>query len=324
MHPTTPNEDRRRPAMPLEEQAFAVKTCACSGIRWCRRCLDPELRRRSGMDPPTRMPAFLEAPDAALDGPAAPDFVHAFDARSGRAPGCPAFSGVRVQPDFVSETEALALLEEIEDSPLLQAQSGKWKQHFGPRINFNRRKLSADRFEGLPRYAHAIEAAARRSLEEGPHPSVADRRALERALAEYTTTDAFVLRYRQSERSNLDFHVDDEHAYGELILGLSLESDSVLTFLEGGAETGAGRPDGDLSAERVREETPEARPPRCVRVALPARSLLALYGPARSRWRHAILARDVRGQRTSITLRTLAPALRQTEAGGRVMRLARP
>ena len=324
MVPTTENDGPPGTTKPLEEEAEIVKSCACSGIRWCRRCLDPELRRRAGMDPPTRMPAFLDAPDTALDGPRAPDFVHAFDVRSGLTPGCPAFSGVRVHPDFVSEAEARSLLEEIEATPLVRAQSGKWKQHFGPRINFNKRKLSANRFEGLPRYAHAIESAARRVLDEGPHPSDADHRTLERALAEYTTTDTFVLRYRQAERSNLDFHVDDEHAYGELILGLSLESDSVLTFLEGGAETRAGRPDGDLAVERAREETPDERPPRCVRVALPARSLLALWGPARSHWRHAILARDIRGQRTSITLRTLAPALRQTDAGQRVMRLARP
>ena len=276
------------------------------------------------MDPPTRLPAFLEAPDAALDGPDAPDFVHVFDARSQRVPDCPVFFGVRVHPDFVSETEAAALLEQIEASPLVPAQSGKGKQHFGPRINFNKRKLRADRFEGLPSYAHEIERAARRRLADGLHPSEADREALERALAEYTTTDAFVLRYREAELSNLDFHVDDEHAYGELILGLSLESDSVLTFLEGGAEAGVGRPEGDLSAERDREEKPDERPPRCVRVALPARSLLALYGPARSQWRHALLARDIHGQRTSITLRTLAPSLRETEAGQRVMRLARP
>ena len=55
-----------RPTMPLEDEADAVKTCACSGIRWCRRCLDPALRSRSGMDPPARLLSLAEEKAARL------------------------------------------------------------------------------------------------------------------------------------------------------------------------------------------------------------------------------------------------------------------
>ena len=123
------------------------------------------------------------------------------------------------------------------------------------------------------------------------------RSKLEEALERYRTTDVFVLRYYEDDQSNLDFHSDDVFAYGEVILNLSLESNSVLSFLE--HETGA-----------------------CVRAAIPARSLAVLFGAARYEWDHAILADDVSGRRTSITLRTLSDELRGTPDGQRVMALA--
>ena len=127
----------------------------------------------------------------------------------------------------------------------------------------------------------------------------------DRALAAYQTTDAFVLRYFEREASNLDFHVDDLFAYGEAIVDVSLDSDSVLTFL--------GPADGGEPAEsRV-----------CVRVPLPARSIAVVHGRARFDWQHAILAPDIRGVRTSITLRTLGGAPRATDAGRQVLLRAR-
>ena len=60
-----------------------------------------------------------------------------------------------------------------------------------------------------------------------------------------------------------------------------------------------------------------------VRVPLPARSVAVLHGDARWHWQHAVLARDVVGRRTSVTLRTLSPALRDTEIGREVLDRAR-
>ena len=112
--------------------------------------------------------------------------------------------------------------------------------------------------------------------------------------------DVFVLRYREEALSNLDPHVDDLHAYGELILDLSLETEGALTFLHPA--------DAD-------EQTRDAR---CVRVALPPRSLALIFGRARIEWSHAILPHDTHGQRTSITIRTLSSAVRQSAEGARV------
>ena len=88
----------------------------------------------------------------------------------------------------------------------------------------------------------------------------------------------------------------------ELILDLSLESDSMLTFF---------RVSLSESGRQVEE---------CVRVPLPARSLVAIYGSARFDWEHAILAYDIVGQRTGITFRTLQEDLRNTEKIARSFR----
>jgi alkylated DNA repair dioxygenase AlkB len=252
------------------------KTCVCTGIRWCAACSDPALRSAYGMYDPLPLAACLAGlTPGKLAGPVGR--VAAFDVATQRAPRCPDFDGVVVVEDFVSIAEAEALLAEIEAEPFAAAQSGKQKQHYGPKINFKKRRAKANGFSGLPRYTHWLE----------------DRLRLTHSvpMGDFETTDVFVLRYEEDRASNLDFHRDDTFAYGEAILDFSLESDSVLTFLE--------RPMPGVRTSQT----------KCVRIPLPARSLAVLYGRARFSWDHAILAYDISGRRTSITLRTLSEML---------------
>lgn len=232
------------------------------------------------------------------------DLITHFEFDSQSAPGCAEFQGVRVFRDFLSPAESDDLLREIDRSEFTKAQSGKRKQHYGPKINFNKRKINAKNFRGLPPYASRIEERLRQLAMEDLPSDPFDRRSIMAALDAFEATDVFVLRYLERDESNLDFHVDDTFAYGELILDLSLESDSVLTFLR-------ARPhDGSTITE-------------CVRVPLPARSLAAVYGQARFEWEHAILSYDIDDRRTSITLRTLHENLLRTEAGQFVIESAR-
>ena len=263
------------------------------------------------------MDAPLALPDWLVDGLDAPRRdanpgearrVHVFDPSSQSAPDCPLFSGVRVYPEALSPSETEKLLDEINAKPFLPSQSGKHKQHYGPRFNFMRRRMNAERFDGLPEYAHFLESRLRDRVARDASGDPADLDACRSALAEYETTDVFVLRYFESDESNLDFHVDDLYAYGETILDVSLDSDSLLSFL------GPPRPDRpDASQQEL----------VCVRVPLPARSVAVVYGRARFDWQHALLARDIRGIRTSITLRTLSDTLRGTDAGHEVLSRAR-
>ncbi len=233
------------------------------------------------------------------------DSIAYFDLELQRAPACPSFSGVRVFRDFFTRREAESILREIEATPFVRAQSGKLKQHYGPKINFNKKKVNANQFQGVPAYALQIEDRLHKLVAaETVDCSATDRDAFERALQSFQTTDVFVLRYFEREASNLDFHLDDTFAYDELILDLSLESDSVMTFLD----------------PRHTDENPGT--PTCVRVPLPARSLAVQYGRARFEWEHGVLAYDIDGQRTSITSRALHHELRDTPEGRRIVVLA--
>jgi len=271
--------------------------CACTGVRWCAVCRDPDVRAARRMDDVVEIPAFLEPPPpcgeehAPGEGP-----IQAFDPASHSAPGCPEFAGVLLLEDFIDPAEADALLAVIERRPFKPAQSGKGKQHFGAKVNFNKRKVNLAGFAGLPEWAHGLVRRIECRLEAlGAQDDL--QPGLEQAWQTFTPTDVFVLRYERGSASNLDFHVDDTFAYGELIAALSLESDSVMTFLPG------------------TDEMSPADASYCVRVPLPARSLALVYGPARYDWQHAILADDIAGRRTSVTIRCLSEVLSQTETG---------
>jgi len=277
-----------------------AKTCGCTGVRWCTDCRAPERRAAWKLRPPIPTPAFLQERPMGAGRAACGSRVHVFDPGTQRVPDLPGFRGLVVLPDFVTRAETDDLLAEIEAAPFAPAQSGKQKQHFGAKANFRKRRLNAAHFAGLPGYAAALEARlrARWAATTGWPAGLAE------ALAGYVTTDVFVLRYHARRGSNLDVHVDDTWAYGELILDLSLESDAWMTFLDRDPQDGI---DGPFT---------------CVRAALPARSLALLFGPARYAWHHGIASGDIQGRRTSITLRTLAHALRASPEGRVVLEVS--
>lgn len=267
------------------------------------------MRRR--MDDPVPMPALLAHRPDMSESSSDASRIHFFDGSTQSVPRYPEFAGVRLYRDFLSESEASGLLEAIGKSPFSPAQSGKAKQHYGPRINFNKRKMNPTAFVGLPAYARELESRMRTCVRDDPAFLPHTRASIDAALEAFETTDVFVLRYWPEEESNLDFHLDDPFAYGELILDISLESDAILTFVR-------GRPNSELGkSDSILDE------PVCVRVPMPARSLVVLYGPARFEWEHAILTYDIEFQRTSVTLRTLSQALRKTDDGRIVVERAR-
>jgi alkylated DNA repair dioxygenase AlkB len=77
---------------------------------------------------------------------------------------------------------------------------------------------------------------------------------------------------------SLAAHFDHRTTYEELIVGISLNSDSQITFTKGKESQ---------------------------KVSLPRRSLYVMYGPSRNQWKHAIEKEDVKGRRVSITFRTI-------------------
>ncbi|MBJ19295.1 MAG: hypothetical protein CL933_07695, partial [Deltaproteobacteria bacterium] len=183
------------------------------------------------MDDPVPIPPLLEERPGKSGRTATGSPIHLFDPVSQSTPSFPEFEGVRLYHDLFTESEAARLIDTIDAIPFIPAQSGKGKQHYGPRINFNKRKMKAEAFHGIPAYARDIESRMRTRIREDRSLTPREHRAIDSALTTFETTDVFVLRYRPEQSSNLDFHLDDPFAYGELIADLSLQSDAVLTFL---------------------------------------------------------------------------------------------
>lgn len=251
------------------------------------------------MDDPLPLPVRLRSRPAEGD-----DWVCTFDPLSQTAPGAPSFTGLHVFPEFLSVSESRDLLRAIEEREFVPAQSGKSKQHHGAKVNFNKRRIKSSAFRGLPTYAACLEARLKQVFGRLSADDALRSDEGIRATENFVTTDVFVLRYEKEEASNLDFHIDDTFAYGEAIFDISLESDSVLTF--------------------IRRENASEEPVECVRANLPARSVAFLFGAARYEWEHAILPYDILARRTSVTLRTLSPEAIRMEEGRRVLEIARP
>merc|ERR1712129_44423 len=103
--------------------------------------------------------------------------------------------------------------------------------------------------------------------------------------------------YDSSRSASHDFHIDDTWLWGERIVGVSLQSDSIFTLYDPGADI-------------------------AIQVPLPRRSAYLLSGSARYQWQHGLLAEDIHGDRIAVTFRELTPELAGTDVGQTVLKLA--
>jgi alkylated DNA repair protein alkB family protein 4 len=123
---------------------------------------------------------------------------------------------VRVYLNFISEDEERKLVEDIDKGEWLPSQSGRFKQDYGPRANYKRKKLKLDKFQGLPKYSQYI----RNRLAEGEIYELSD----------FIPVEQCNLDYRPELGSSIDFHFDDFWLWGERLIILNVLSDSYMLF----------------------------------------------------------------------------------------------
>ena len=119
------------------------------------------------------------------------------------------------------------------------------------------------------------------------------------------------LEYDVEKGSSIDPHIDDCWIWGERIPTLSMLSDSVLTMNK---YTGSRYNLEDTKTyQRIVPRTFESdKVEDCIlRIPMPRRSLLILYGDLRYDWEHSILRQDVDGRRVCLTYRELTPTFRE-------------
>lgn len=204
------------------------------------------------------------------------------------------FAGVHIQTDFVSAAEESDLLHGIDEMPWQTSQSGRRKQNFGPKTNFKKMKLACGTFAGFPAFSRFVQQRF------GTVPLLSTFRTIEQCSLEYDPTKG----------ASIDPHIDDCWIWGERIVTVSLLSDSVLTLtLYEGDRSRYNLPlvdayAGHLLAGLADEAELSERWRRVVvRLPMPARSLMVLYGGPRYQWEHCVLREDIAQRRVCVAYR---------------------
>lgn len=220
------------------------------------------------------------------------------------SPGIP-FPGILVSLDWINKEEEQVLIDGFDSLPWDTSQSGRRKQNYGPKTNFKKMKLKPGDFNGFPAYSRFVQERFN-DLD---------------LMKNYHTIEQCSLEYDPTKGASIDPHIDDCWIWGERVVTVNCLSDSVLTltrYLGDKSRYNLPQVDKyrnkliDLSATTVDELL--ASPDIVVRVPMPRRSLIVLYGPPRYDWEHSVLREDVNVRRVCIAYREFTPPYLDEEA----------
>lgn len=187
----------------------------------------------------------------------------------------------------------------IDEMPWATSQSGRRKQNFGPKTNFKKQKLQCGAFAGFPAFSQFVQ----------------QRFADVPLLRTFRTIEQCSLEYAPEKGASIDPHIDDCWVWGERVVTVNLLSDAVLTLTlyDGDRQRynlplvagyrqhllGACEPDEEALAQRWANVV--------VRLPMPRRSLMVLFGGPRYQWEHCVLREDVRARRVCVAYREFTP-----------------
>ncbi|GAB0095234.1 alpha-ketoglutarate-dependent dioxygenase alkB homolog 4 [Sergentomyia squamirostris] len=204
------------------------------------------------------------------------------------------FPGVFVLPDFITSSEEDELMRGIDSMPWDISQSGRRKQNFGPKTNFKKMKLQCGQFRGFPEFSQFVQ----------------EKFSTVPLLRNYQTIEQCSLEYDPARGASIDPHIDDCWIWGERVVTVNCLTDSVLTlapyredskrynlYLVDSYKQHLISPLGDLPAEEI-----------LVRIPMPRRSLIVLYGSPRYQWEHSVLREDIQERRVCIAYREFTPS----------------
>ncbi|XP_057658683.1 alpha-ketoglutarate-dependent dioxygenase alkB homolog 4 [Diorhabda carinulata] len=214
------------------------------------------------------------------------------------------YPGIFIKSDFLSETEENELVKCLDAMPWDSSQSGRRKQNFGPKCNFKKKKIRLGTFEGFPLKTQFVQ----NKLQSIP------------IMKGFKTIEQCSLEYNPERGASIDPHIDDCWIWGERIVTVNLLADSVLTMTYNNkphkynldcvktypsvlTENGSINVSG--ANYNLKTSNCDNRP--VVRIPMPRRSLLIMYGSARYDWEHQILREDVKTRRLCLAYREFTP-----------------
>ncbi|KAG2459107.1 LRWD1 protein, partial [Polypterus senegalus] len=124
------------------------------------------------------------------------------------------FPGIILLKDFVSEEEEMELVRLMDLSDWKKSQSGRFKQDYGPKVNFKKQKVKVGSFSGLPSFSQ----------------NVIERMKKWPILCGFQPVEQCNLDYHPSRGSAIDPHFDDNWLWGERLVSLNLLSPTTLSM----------------------------------------------------------------------------------------------
>ncbi|XP_058446254.1 alpha-ketoglutarate-dependent dioxygenase alkB homolog 4 [Malaya genurostris] len=209
------------------------------------------------------------------------------------------YPGVYIELDFLSAKEEDNLMKGIDEMQWDISQSGRRKQNFGPKTNFKKTKVKVGGFEGFPKFSEFVQ----RKFEQVP------------LMRGFQTIEQCSLEYTPERGASIDPHIDDCWIWGERVVTVNMLSDSVLTMSGYRCIDEKNRYNLDfldrykdkLISGLVDESVLDKFHNRIVRIPMPRRSLLVLYGSPRYQWEHAVLREDILERRVCLAYREFTP-----------------
>ncbi|XP_044732932.1 alpha-ketoglutarate-dependent dioxygenase alkB homolog 4 [Chrysoperla carnea] len=207
------------------------------------------------------------------------------------------FPGVFIDMNFLNENEENFLMNGIDNMPWDLSQSGRRKQNFGPKCNFKRQTLQLGNFNGFPKFSKFVQ----------------DKFETIPLLRNYQTIEQCSLEYTPDRGAAIDLHIDDCWIWGERIVTVNLLSDSILTLIKYNGN------ENRYNLNCVKTYPPvipkdeedykdlESLSTSVIRIPMPRRSLLVLYGGARYDWEHCVLREDILERRVCLAYREFTP-----------------
>lgn len=213
------------------------------------------------------------------------------------------FPGIYIHFNFLSPIEEVQLIERVDLLPWDLSQSGRRKQNFGPKCNFKGRKIRGG-FNGFPKSTKFIQ----------------DRFKSVPIMKGFQTVEQCSLEYDPIRGASIDPHIDDCWIWGERIVTVNLLSDSLLTMTCNNKHNKYnlecvksyptvlkqdGKYNTNYDCYKLRYLDCDRSP--IVRIPMPKRSLLIMYGSARYDWEHQVLREDISSRRVCIAYREFTP-----------------
>lgn len=183
-------------------------------------------------------------------------------------------TGIYIENEFLTQNEEINLIEQINKNNWIDSQSGRFKQDYGPKVNFKKKKIKLNEFKGLPVYSKFL----------------IDRFKNVKQLESFEPVELCNLKYENNRSACIEAHKDDCWLWGNRLITINLLSNTFLT----------------LTNENLRLNDV------CILIPLEQRCLLVLSDEARYDWLHEIKNYHIKSTRIAINIRELSQQFMDT------------